>query len=173
MYEAYEECMKRLEASMPAYLKKVGSFIWDNKSWKISKHYILDFACEKCQVCGHYPLKEIFEITTVKGETIIVGNRCINNITSEPVAAWYKNHRRYAANLLKHKIDIHNINGILKVWLKTGLPCITERKDFESFERMLVRLCRGWNLTKDQNETYKCYYKKLEKFAMKSVTESV
>jgi len=165
--------MKELEASIPVYIKKIGNFMWKNKSWHITDHYRIpdNQSLIQCQVCEKAWIREVFEITNVEGKTIVVGNECIYNVTNEKIGAYYKNYSRHKENLIKNKVVLHNIDVIIKTWSNCYYRFHYERKDYEKFKKMLKRLCIGLNLTKTQQETYMRYHEKLPKLDIKNVTE--
>lgn len=131
----FEDCLRRLEAKIPDYIKSVGSFQYENETCTCTGIY--DAAImQKCQACGHYPIREVFVVTNTKGESFNVGNVCINRITNQKISQWYKTYRRKRANLEKNKHIIEKLSNI----------------NTPEANQIQARLCHGFNPTKKQRK---------------------
>ena len=154
----YEECLEELEESLPEYIRTIGEFQHENKKWQISNHYFVEKP-DRCQICGHYPIKEIFEITST-GNILKVGNVCINKITNTKIGKWYKTTYKKIEQLKQNKSKITIISGMLKDYENDTLPFSMSSIACERFEKMLDRLCNGLNLTKSQDGLFYAYIRK-------------
>jgi len=99
MSSSFEKALKTLENKIPEYIKKVGRFQYKNQAFRLVDHYIAS-EYKRCDICGHRPIKEVFVIQDSRGNTLNVGNICINKITNQKIAQWFK--------------DIHNRIETLK-----------------------------------------------------------
>ena len=161
--EAYKQCLQKLENSIPEYIKSVGTFQWENETFELVGHYISP-TYEKCQVCGHYPIKEVFLIENTKTkEKFKVGNRCIDKITNRKISKWFRDYYKKEKNIIKNKKWINAVSGILEGYEKGELPVFVSEKGIQRLQRMLDRMCKGWNPTESQKRLASYYAEKILK----------
>jgi hypothetical protein len=142
----YEQCLKRLDEKIPEYIKEVGNFQYENETYTLTDYYISDLR-EQCQICGHFPIREVYIVTNTKDESFRVGNICINMISNQKISSWYKEYRRRRETLQKNK---HILDAIDKFPDKRKYEIQKEWNPIET------RICKGYNPTKKQREYLKC-----------------
>jgi hypothetical protein len=142
----YDRCLKRLDERIPEYIKNVGNFQYETETYTLTDYYISDLH-EQCEICGHFPIREIYVVTNTKGETFIVGNVCINTISNQKISRWYKEYRRRRETLQKNK---HVLDAIDKFPDKWNYEIQKKLNPIET------RICKGHNPTKKQREYLKC-----------------
>ena len=159
--EPYKQCLEQLESSIPEYIKSVGTFQWENETFELIGHYFSPIY-EKCEVCGHYPIREIFLIQNTKTkEKFKVGNRCIDKITNQKISKWFRNYHKRQKTIIKNKKWINAVSGILEAYENEELPIYISQKGIERLEKMLKRMCEGYNPTKTQLRLASYYIEKI------------
>jgi len=151
----YKQAIKKLENSMPQYLKTVGAFQWEGEDWEITDHHLIpdDEPMQKCQCCGHYPIREIYYVTSEKiGETRIVGNRCIDSITNKKIAKIFKAYTRKINRTKKNKRYFDTIQKLLELWEEFRPNFYVNTYEATKLYDMLNRLRDYKNLTKKQKQ---------------------
>ena len=159
--EPYQKCLEELENSIPEYIKSVGAFQWENETFELVGHYLSPIY-EKCQVCGHYPIREVFLIQNTKTkEKFKVGNRCIDKITNRKISKWFRDYYKRQKTIIKNKKWINAVSGILQGYERDELPISISEKGIERLQKMLARMCRGLNPTESQKRLVAYYVNKI------------
>lgn len=169
MSDKYDECLEELKDQLPEYIEQVGRFQHENTTWEITGHYFTKKP-EHCEICGHYPIKEVFVITNKKGKSLHIGNVCINKITNTEIGEWYKKIHDKIERLKKNKKYINILSGMLEDYENDELIIPMSQQGYDRLQAMLNRMCNGLNPTKSQLSLFHYYVKKALKHAKEEQT---
>jgi len=156
----YETCLKNLSVCVPEYIKKVGTFQIENEGFKLTNHYFVQHF-DRC-FCGHR-IKEVFEVTSAT-KTLKVGNCCINKITNQKIARWFKDYERKKRNLEANKDLITSVHYMLQKRQDGTLAeydIYISPRGVERLDKTLNRMCRGLNPIQEQVDLYNNYRDKI------------
>jgi len=169
---SYEKCLKKLEDSIPEYIKKVGKFQHENQEWELAEWKMLPRAAETCRVCGKRPIKELFIIRNLRtNELKIVGNECIRKIASPKIANWFAPWEMRRERLERNKPLMEHVDALIRAYKPSAnllnvkgvgeVPFHVSITALKKFRKMRERLCKGYNATKDQRGLWKCYCRRI------------
>jgi len=162
----FEKALRRLEQSIPEYIKKIGKFQHENDDWIISDWTILpQRTYEICEVCGKEKIREVYYITSLKTNAIKkCGNICIDTITNQKIGRWFRLYQTRKKRIEDNKDAINWIAEILRAYREGGLTKLkvrTSRIGIKRLEKMLTRLCMGQNITEKQQGLVDYYTRKI------------
>lgn len=145
---AFNKTLKKLDSSVPTYIKKVGKFQLKKATYELNAHYHAEFP-HTCSICGKPNIIDIYEIRNIKtGKLRDVGNVCIKKITNMRIGRWFDKYVTKHDRLLKWKPYIDGIEEVLKWRTLYSRPRSKLRE-------MLYRLTEEHkNLTKKQREYF-------------------
>ena len=91
------------------------------------------------------------------GQTLRVGNNCIDRITNRRVSRWFKNYRRKRENLMRNRKYIDGISLILNAYEMNELTFQITDGDVKKLRKALERMCNGLKPTRSQEQIAECY----------------
>jgi len=154
---SFEKALKALENKIPDYIKKVGQFQYRNRTFRLVKHYIAS-EYKRCDICGHKPIKEVFVIQDSSGNMLNVGNICINKITNQKIAEWFKNIYKRIETLKNNEYAIRTCKLLLNQNL-ISISAIGRKR----LRTMLKRMLHGRKPTQKQAKLLIYYSRKYNK----------
>jgi hypothetical protein len=160
----FDECLKKLESELGNYLKSIGKFQVATEEaggyWRVSKH---EFSSRrhKCQLCGHFPIKELFFITCDSlGKTLCIGNVCVTKYTNPKIVRWFKAWHRRKERLLANQEIMRQLETLIGLYASGRSPIYISRIGYKRLVKMLGRLCKGLNPRKSQQRLLDYYWRK-------------
>lgn len=154
-----DDILLELSRTFAAYIRSVFPFQYENKIYRLVNNYVaLPYA--RCDVCGSHPINEVSVIRNSDGETLRVGNDCIDRITNRRVTRWFKNYRRKRENVIRNRKYIDELSLILIAYERNELTFQITDGDVKKLRIMLERMCRGLNPTRRQEQIAECYMRR-------------
>jgi hypothetical protein len=145
-----------LNRSVSDYIGSVHPFHYKNKTFRLMDNYAAS-PYMKCDVCGSYPTFEVSVIENNNGKTLRVGNDCIDSLTKQNVAEWFRSFRRKRENVIANRKYIDPLQLILDAQDKKGSSVQVTDVDAENLKVMLEQMCNGQNPTSRQEQLAECY----------------
>lgn len=100
-----DDILLELDREAARYVKGVSPFEYKNKSYHLIDNYVA-VPYMKCDFCGGYPTYEVSVIESDDGKRLRMGNDCIDHLTGQKVAEWFKNFRRKRENAMANRKSI-------------------------------------------------------------------
>jgi hypothetical protein len=151
-----DDLLLELSRTFAAYMKSVFPVQYKNKTYRLVNNYVAS-TYTRCDMCGSHPIIEVLVIRSNDGQTLRVGNNCIDRITNRRVSRWFKNYRRKRENLMRNRKYIDGISLILNAYEMNELTFQITDGDVKKLRKALERMCNGLKPTRIQEQIAECY----------------
>jgi hypothetical protein len=146
-----DDVLLALNRTVLGCIDRVGPFQYKGKTCRL----IDNFASSqhmKCDVCGNCPIFDVSVIRSENGDRLNVCNNCIDQITSQTVASWFKAYRKKRENIIENRMYIDGLSSILAAYGRNELPFKISIEDVEKLRKTFVQMCNGLNPTTEQKQ---------------------
>jgi hypothetical protein len=151
-----DDVLLELMRAFVAFLKSFFPFEYENKTYRLENNYVA-LPWRRCDVCGNYPIKYISVIRSSDGKELHVGNKCIDQITNRKASEWFQKYRTKRENITRNRKYIDGLDSILTAYRNSELSFQIPENDAERLRKTLDRMCRGFTLTRGQEQLAECY----------------
>jgi hypothetical protein len=100
-----DDILLALNRTVAKYVIGVRPFQYKTKTYRLIDNYVA-VPYMKCAVCGNYPIYEVSVIENENGETLRVGNECIDQLTGQSVSEWFRSFRRKRESAMAKRENI-------------------------------------------------------------------
>jgi hypothetical protein len=151
-----DDVLLELKMAFVAFLKSFFPFEYENKTYRLENNYVAS-PWTRCDVCGNYPIQDVSVILSSDGQEMRVGNKCIDLITNRKVPEWFREFRTKRENVTGNRRHIDGLASILTAYRNNELAFQISEIDVERLQKVLERMCNGFNPTREQEQLAECY----------------
>jgi hypothetical protein len=151
-----DDVLLELSQTVASYTRSIPQFQYKNKTYRLTNNYVA-LPYMKCDVCGNYPTFEVSVIESDSGETLRIGNNCIDRLTGQSVSERFKNFRKKRNNIIANRKVIEQLSLMIDAHDREEPSFQIADVDVEGLRKMVEQMYNGLNLSTAQQKTVDCY----------------
>jgi hypothetical protein len=151
-----DDVLLELRRASDLYLKSFFPFEYQNKTYRLVNNYVAS-PWTQCDICGNHPINYVSVITSNEGQTMRVGNKCIDRLTNHKVTEWFRKFRTKRENIIRNRRYIDGLASLLTAHKNGKLPFQISENHVAMLQKAFRRMCNGFNPTRKQKQLTECY----------------
>ena len=151
-----DDVLLELNRRFAAYTKSIFPFQYGGKVYQLIDNYVASPPI-RCQVCGNYPIIEVYVIESEDNRQLRVGSDCIDRLTNRQVSRWIKNYTKKRENVIGNRECIDALSRILANSRRNERAFQIRDCDLKTLRLMLKRMVNGFNPNRKEEQIAECY----------------